>query len=113
MTSVRIVGGGMTGILAAFQAHRLRPMPLFKPLGVAMPSAFAKQFATYKFDCKWSGPAPFYVQNFKPRGACWRIFFYPSGGSTLVTAECVAETDRSASITRCRQWSPALMATCG
>ena len=71
------------------------PMPLFKAVGIATPSAPAKQFATYTFDVEWSGAAPYYVQNFIPEGSCWRIYFYPSGGSTLLTAECVAEVDRA------------------
>lgn len=67
------------------------PMPLFKQAGIPTPKDTPRKFATYTFEVEWTGPAPFYVQSFTAKGACWRVYLYPSGGSILLTAECVAE----------------------
>ncbi len=72
------------------------PMPLFKAVGVETPKAPARQFATYTFEVEWTGPVPFYVQNFTAEGSCFRVYFYESAGSTLMTAECVEEVDPAA-----------------
>ena len=67
------------------------PTPLFKAAGLPTPRALPKRFATYVYGVDWSGPCPFYVQNFTATGACFRAYIYSSGGRTLLTAECVAE----------------------
>jgi hypothetical protein len=67
------------------------PTPLFKAAGVATPGLLPKSFATYVFEARWTGPLPFYVQNFTAEGSCFRVYIYESGGRTLLTAECVAE----------------------
>ena len=67
------------------------PTPLFKAAGLPTPSALPKPFATYVYGVAWSGPCPFYVQNFTATGACFRAYIYESGGRTLLTAECVVE----------------------
>jgi hypothetical protein len=67
------------------------PMPLFKALGMEAPKAPAKRFATYTFEVHWTGALPFYVQNFTAEGSCFRVYIYESGGSVLLTAECVVE----------------------
>lgn len=72
------------------------PIPLFKAVGLPVPKAPARKFATYTFEVRWSGPVPFYVQNFTAQGACFRVYVYESGGSTLLTAECVATCEQSA-----------------
>ncbi|MEL7188803.1 MAG: NAD(P)-binding protein [Pseudomonadota bacterium] len=69
------------------------PMPLFKAVGVETPKAPAQKFATYTFEVDWTGPVPFYAQNFTATGSCFRTYIYESGGSVLLTAECVVETD--------------------
>ncbi len=74
------------------------PMPLFKAVGVETPKAPARKFVTHTFEIDWTGPVPFYVQNFTARGSCFRTYIYESNGSTLLTAECVAETDDAALI---------------
>lgn len=65
------------------------PIPLFKPMGVEVPRAPARKFATYTFAVKWTGALPFYVQNFTAEGSCFRVYIYESAGQTLLTAECV------------------------
>ena len=72
------------------------PMPLFKAMGVDTPKAPAKKFATYTFAVDWTGPVPFYVQNFTATGSCFRVYFYPNNGAVLMTAECVHEVGREA-----------------
>jgi hypothetical protein len=67
------------------------PMPLFKALGLETPKAPAKRFATYTFEVRWTGALPFYVQNFTAAGTCFRVYMYESGGTVLLTAECVLE----------------------
>ena len=67
------------------------PTPLFKAAGLATPKLLPKSFATYVFAAGWTGPRPFYVQNFTATGACFRVYVYESAGQTLLTAECVAE----------------------
>lgn len=67
------------------------PTPLFKAVGIATPRLLPKSFATYVFAANWTGPRPFYVQNFTATGACFRIYIYESAGQTLLTAECVSE----------------------
>ncbi|MBD2842453.1 NAD(P)-binding protein [Erythrobacter rubeus] len=69
------------------------PMPLFKAVGLEAPKAPAKKFATYTFEVDWTGAKPFYVQNFTTDGSCFRVYIYESRGATLLTAECVAETE--------------------
>lgn len=69
------------------------PMPLFKAVGLDAPRAPAKKFATYTFEARWTGPLPFYVQNFTAQGSCFRVYIYESGGSILLTAECVSAED--------------------
>ena len=69
------------------------PMPLFKAVGVETPKAPARKFATHTFEVEWSGPVPFYAQNFTAQGSCFRTYIYESGGSVLLTAECVVETE--------------------
>ncbi|MBL8556968.1 MAG: NAD(P)/FAD-dependent oxidoreductase [Phenylobacterium sp.] len=69
------------------------PTPLFKALDVRTPKLLPKSFATYVFAARWTGPRPFYVQNFTAEGACFRAYVYESAGRTLVTAECVKEAD--------------------
>lgn len=66
------------------------PMPLFKAMGLEAPRAPAKRFATYTFEARWTGPVPFYVQNFTAEGSCFRAYIYQSEGSILLTAECVS-----------------------
>lgn len=72
------------------------PIPLFKPLGVEVPRGPVRKFATYTFAAKWSGPVPFYVQNFTAEGGVFRVYVYESGGSVLLTAECVEKCDEAA-----------------
>ncbi len=72
------------------------PMPLFKAVGVETPKAPARKFATHTFEVDWTGPVPFYVQNFTAQGSCFRTYIYKSNGRVLLTAECVAETDDAA-----------------
>ena len=72
------------------------PTPLFKAAGLPTPGALPKQFATYVYGVDWSGPCPFYVQNFTATGACFRAYIYESGGRTVLTAECVAEVGDAA-----------------
>jgi hypothetical protein len=67
------------------------PTPLFKAAGVTTPKLLPKSFATYVFEARWTGPLPFYVQNFTAEGSCFRVYIYETGGKTLLTAECVAE----------------------
>lgn len=69
------------------------PMPLFKAVGVETPKAPARKFATHTFEVEWSGPVPFYAQNFTAQGSCFRTYIYESEGSVLLTAECVVETE--------------------
>jgi hypothetical protein len=69
------------------------PTPLFKALDVRTPKLLPKSFATYIFAARWTGPRPFYVQNFTAEGACFRAYVYETAGRTLVTAECVKEAD--------------------
>lgn len=71
------------------------PTPLFKAAGLATPKLLPKSFATYVFAANWTGPCPFYVQNFTATGTCFRIYIYASAGQTLLTAECVAEASTS------------------
>jgi hypothetical protein len=68
------------------------PTPLFKAAGLPTPRMWAKRFAAYVFEVRWTGPVPFYVQNFTAEGGCFRVYVYESGGRILLTAECVAET---------------------
>ena len=72
------------------------PIPLFKPMGVEVPRAPARKFATYTFAVKWSGALPFYVQNFTAEGSCFRVYIYESAGQVLLTAECVAKCETEA-----------------
>ena len=72
------------------------PTPLFKAAGLATPKPLAKSFATQVFAARWTGPLPFYVQNFTAEGVCFRVYLYESGGQTLLTAECVAEAEPEA-----------------
>ncbi|BDI60599.1 NAD(P)-binding protein [Qipengyuania nanhaisediminis] len=72
------------------------PIPLFKPLGIAAPRGPVRKFATYTFSAHWSGPVPFYVQNFTARGSVFRVYVYKSAGSVLLTAECVEKCDEAA-----------------
>lgn len=72
------------------------PIPLFKPLGVEVPRAPARKFATYTFAVRWSGPVPFYVQNFTAKGSCFRVYIYESAGKVLLTAECVEKAEPAA-----------------
>jgi hypothetical protein len=65
------------------------PTPLFKQVSIPTPPAPPKLFATYVFEANWTGPVPFYVQNFTAEGSCFRVYIYEAGGSTLLTAECV------------------------
>ena len=44
----------------------------------------------------WTGPRPFYIQNFTGLGDCFRIYIYESGGRTLLTTECVREAEPKA-----------------
>ena len=67
------------------------PTPLFKIMDVPTPKFPPKRFATYIFEAKWTGPLPFYVQNFTAEGVCFRVYIYESGGKTVLTAECVVE----------------------
>lgn len=67
------------------------PTPLFKAAGAPTPRLLPKSFATYVFAARWTGPRPFYVQNFTAEGACFRVYIYESAGRTLLTAECVRE----------------------
>ena len=71
------------------------PTPLFKAAGLSTPKLLPKSFATYVFTANWTGPRPFYVQNFTASGACFRVYIYESAGQTLLTAECVAEASAS------------------
>ena len=68
------------------------PTPLFKVMDVPTPKLLPKSFAIYHFKARWTGPKPFYVQNFTAQGAVFRAYVYESRGETLVTAECVGET---------------------
>jgi hypothetical protein len=68
------------------------PTPMFKAVGVATPKLLPKSFATHVFAATWTGPRPFYVQNFTAEGACFRIYIYESAGQTLLTVECVSES---------------------
>ena len=72
------------------------PIPLFKPLGVEVPRGPVRKFATYTFAASWSGPVPFYVQNFTAEGSIFRVYIYESAGSVLLTAECVEKCDEAA-----------------
>jgi hypothetical protein len=72
------------------------PIPLFKAVGLEVPRAPARKFATYTYAARWTGPLPFYVQNFTAEGQCFRVYVYDSNGRTLVTAECVERADESA-----------------
>jgi hypothetical protein len=67
------------------------PMTLFKAVGLQAPSLVKKSFATYVFKARYSGPLPFYVQNFTAEGAVFRLYLYENGGETLALAECVTE----------------------
>jgi len=67
------------------------PTPLFKAVGVPAPRLLPKSFATYVLEARWTGPVPFYVQNFTAEGSCFRVYIYESAGRTLLTAECVTE----------------------
>ena len=71
------------------------PTPLFKAMGAPIPKMLAKRFASYVHSANWSGPCPFYVQNFTAEGACFRAYVYESGGQTPLTAECVAEASEA------------------
>ena len=72
------------------------PIPLFKPMGVEVPRAPARKFATYTFAVNWSGALPFYVQNFTAEGSCFRVYIYESAGEVLLTAECVEKCEIAA-----------------
>jgi hypothetical protein len=84
---------------AAIAGHRrddvlvwaANPTPLFKAVGLPTPKLPPKRFATYIFEANWTGPLPFYVQNFTAKGSCFRVYIYESAGKVLLTAECVAE----------------------
>ena len=67
------------------------PTPLFKPMDLPTPPLLKKSFATYVFQVRWAGPLPFYVQNFTAQGSVFRLYFYESGGRSLLAAECVDE----------------------
>jgi len=67
------------------------PTPLFKAAGLETPKLVKKTFATYIFKARWNGPVPFFAHNFTSQGGIFRLYFYRSGGETLLTAECVAE----------------------
>lgn len=67
------------------------PTPLFKAAGVPTPKLLPKSYWAYTHKVRWTGAAPFYVQNFTAQGVCFRIYIYESRGQTLLTAECVAE----------------------
>ncbi|MEM6909585.1 MAG: NAD(P)-binding protein [Pseudomonadota bacterium] len=69
------------------------PIPLYKAVGLDVPKAPARKFATYTFEARWTGPVPFYVQNFTTEGSCFRVYIYESAGSLLLTAECVERVD--------------------
>ena len=51
---------------------------------------------TKVFRAEWTGAAPFYVQNFTADGSCFRVYIYESGGTTLLTAECVSQHSEEA-----------------
>lgn len=67
------------------------PTPLFKAAGVPTPQLLARTFTTHVISVRWTGPLPFYVQNFTAEGICFRACLYESGGRTLLSAECVAD----------------------
>lgn len=69
------------------------PTPLFKPMGLATPELLKKTFATYVFPVRWTGPSPYYIQNFTAEGSIFRLYFYESGGQTLMAVECVELCD--------------------
>lgn len=91
-TPKRMLSAETSGDIVVWAAS---PMPLFKAVGVETPAAPAKKFATYTFAAKWTGPVPFYVQNFTAEGSCFRVYIYESDGAVLLTAECVTETDQA------------------
>lgn len=70
------------------------PTPLFKAVGVPTPRLLPKSFTTHVISARWTGPLPFYVQNFTAEGTCFRVYIYESAGRILLTAECVDEPDR-------------------
>ncbi len=72
------------------------PTPLFKAAGITTPRSPPKSFATYIFEVSWTGPCPFYIQNFTAQGDCFRLYIYESGGRRLLTAECVREAEPNA-----------------
>lgn len=74
------------------------PTPLFKALDLPTPKLFAKTFWVETWRADFSGPAPFYLQNFTARGCVFRAYVYRSGGETLVTAECVGDGDAGAEL---------------
>jgi hypothetical protein len=84
---------------AAIAGHRrdevlvwaANPTPLFKAVGLSTPKLPPKRFATYIYEARWTGPLPFYVQNFTATGSCFRVYVYESAGKVMLTAECVAE----------------------
>jgi hypothetical protein len=84
---------------AAIAGHRrdevlvwaANPTPLFKAVGLTTPKLPPKRFATYIFEAGWTGPLPFYVQNFTSKGSCFRVYIYESDGKVMLTAECVTE----------------------
>jgi hypothetical protein len=82
------------------------PTPLFKALELPTPRLFAKTFQVETYRARFTGPAPFYLQNFTAQGCVFRAYVYRSGGETLVTAECVAEGDVRAEL-------PGLLAPAG
>ncbi len=67
------------------------PTPLFKAAEVRTPKLLPKSFTSHVFAVRWTGPRPFYVQNFTAEGVCFRVYVYESAGRTLLTAECVDE----------------------
>lgn len=69
------------------------PTPLFKALDLATPKLFARTFRVETWRARFTGPVPFYLQNFTAEGCVFRAYLYRSGGETLLTAECVAEGD--------------------
>ncbi len=71
------------------------PLPLFKAAGLEVPKAPGKTFSSYVFDVKWTGQAPFYVQNFTASGSIFRVYLYRTGDKVRLTAECVAPTDEA------------------
>ena len=71
------------------------PTPLFKAVGLPTPKLTPRTVASYVFSAAWTGPRPFYVQNFTAEGTCFRVYVYESGGQTLLTAECISETTGS------------------